>query len=44
VDEELARHSFHGGEHPFVDDVPRAQLVVDHAEALGREILFSGHG
>ena len=43
-DEELPRHAFHRSEHALVDDVPCAQLVVDHAEPLDGEILLSRHG
>ena len=43
-DEELPRHAFHRGEHALVDDVPCAQLVVDHAEPLDGEIPLSRHG
>src|SRR6266550_7371648 len=40
-DEELARHTLHGVQHTLVDNVPRAELVLDHP-APG--VLVSAHG
>ena len=37
-DELLARHLGHGCEHPFIRDIARLQLLLDHSLPLGREI------
>ncbi len=43
LDEPVARHPPHGGQHALVRDPPADELLVHHALALAREEIDGAH-